>query len=331
MADRNEWDKNRERKQEFDRERGGHRLDYGRNREGRAYEAGRWENEGGHSEGEREGRGNFPRYEDRSRDYQDDYRRERGERSAGPAPPISAIAEIGDAKVAGEPTNRPSYDRGEERGQYGGPNRGNSQYGGQYGQPRGQYGGQYEGQYGGGQYGGGPGSYYGGLGGFGEQGRYAGRGPKSWQRSDDRIKEDVNERLTEHPQIDATEIDIQVRNGEVTVSGSVEDRRIKRMVEDLIEGVSGVKEVHNQFGANGASQHPGRGDGLLRRIADCRNPKPQIKGEAVFRRSAGGCQSRRRHSALLKNSGLLEIASLHDSQSIHAYMPAEGIVHLLRG
>jgi hypothetical protein len=83
MSDRNEWDKNSDREQEFDRERGGHRLDYGRNREGRIYEANRWENEGGRYEGEREGRGNFPRHEDRSRDYQDDYRRERGDWSRG--------------------------------------------------------------------------------------------------------------------------------------------------------------------------------------------------------------------------------------------------------
>ena len=247
MADRNDWDKNRDREQEFDRERGGHRLDYGRNREARGSEA-RSENEGGRYEGEREGRGNFPRYEDRSRDYQDDYRRERGEWSGGShSADFGHRGDWGRQGSWGTYGNRPGYDRGEERAQYGGQNRGNNQYG----QTRGQYGGQYEGQYGGGQWGG---FYYGGLGGFGEQGRYAGRGPKNWQRSDDRIKEDVNERLTEHPQIDATEIDIQVRNGEVSVSGSVEDRRIKRMVEDLVEGVSGVKEVHNQLRANGASQ-----------------------------------------------------------------------------
>jgi hypothetical protein len=251
MPDRNDWNKNRDQEQEFDRERGAHRLDYGRNREGRGYEAGRGENEGGRNESEREGRGNFPRYEDRSRDYQDDYRRERDEWSGG-----SRTADFGHRGDWGRQGswgtygNRPSYDRGEERGQYGGQNRGNSQYG----QNRSQYGGQY---------GGGPSSYSGGLGGFGEQGRYAGRGPKNWQRSDDRIKEDVNERLTEHPQIDATEIDIQVRNGEVTVSGSVEDRRIKRMVEDLVEGVSGVKEVHNQLRANGASQPQGAEMGTL--------------------------------------------------------------------
>jgi BON domain len=241
MADRNEWDKSRDREQEFDRERGGHRIDYGRNRE-RGSEAGRWENEGGRQEGEREGRGNFPRYEDRTRDYHDDYRRERSEWSGG-----SRTADFGQRGDWGRQGswgtygNRPSYDRDEGRGEYGGSNRGYGQYGGQNRT-------QHEGQYGGGM-----GSYAGGLG--GSEGRHAGRGPKNWQRSDDRIKEDINERLTDHPQIDATEIDIQVRNGEVTIGGSVEDRRVKRMVEDLVEGVSGVKEVHNQLRTNGGSQN----------------------------------------------------------------------------
>lgn len=37
---------------------------------------------------------------------------------------------------------------------------------------------------------------------WGERGRFMGRGPRNWQRSDERIKEDINERLTEHPDID---------------------------------------------------------------------------------------------------------------------------------
>jgi osmotically-inducible protein OsmY len=78
-------------------------------------------------------------------------------------------------------------------------------------------------------------------------GRYSGRGPKGWQRSDDRIREDVNERLTDHPDVDASEIEVQVNNGEVTLSGTVEERRAKRLAEDIAESVSGVREVHNQL------------------------------------------------------------------------------------
>jgi osmotically-inducible protein OsmY len=108
----------------------------------------------------------------------------------------------------------------------------------------------------GGSYSGGVDSYSGGFGRYPEQGRHAGRGPKNWQRSDERIREEVNERLTDHPHIDATEIDVQVKNGDVTLTGTVESRNVKRMAEDVAEGVSGVKEVHNQLRAHGAGLQP---------------------------------------------------------------------------
>jgi Ni/Co efflux regulator RcnB len=100
-------------------------------------------------------------------------------------------------------------------------------------------------------YGGGMGSY--GDRGYGERGRYSGRGPKGWQRSDERIREDVNERLTDHPHIDASEIEVKVSNGEITLTGTVEDRQSKRLAEDIADSVSGVREVHNQLRV-GASQ-----------------------------------------------------------------------------
>ena len=78
-------------------------------------------------------------------------------------------------------------------------------------------------------------------------GPHFGRGPRNYQRSDERIREDVCERLSMHGQLDASEVDIQVQNGEVTLQGSVNDRWAKRTAEDLAEGVWGVKEVHNQL------------------------------------------------------------------------------------
>jgi len=82
-----------------------------------------------------------------------------------------------------------------------------------------------------------------------ERGRYTGRGPKGYSRSDDRIKEDVSERLEQHPEIDASEIEVQVAQGEVTLEGTVEDRRQKRMAEEAIENLNGVKDVHNRLKA----------------------------------------------------------------------------------
>jgi BON domain-containing protein len=78
-------------------------------------------------------------------------------------------------------------------------------------------------------------------------GRFYGRGPKGYRRSDERIREDVSEELFRHPEIDASEIEVQAQNGEVTLTGKVEDRHQKRLAEDLAERVSGVTDIHNQL------------------------------------------------------------------------------------
>ncbi len=80
-----------------------------------------------------------------------------------------------------------------------------------------------------------------------ETGQHRGRGPKGYQRSDARILEDVNDRLTEDPHIDASEIDVRVENREVTLAGTVNSRFEKRHAEDLAESVSGVTHVQNNL------------------------------------------------------------------------------------
>ena len=72
---------------------------------------------------------------------------------------------------------------------------------------------------------------------------HVGKGPKNWQRSDERIREEVCEALARHPEIDASDIDIAVQGGEVTLSGTVTDRQAKRLAEDVAEDVLGVKDV----------------------------------------------------------------------------------------
>lgn len=79
------------------------------------------------------------------------------------------------------------------------------------------------------------------------RGQFAGQGPKGYTRSDERILEEVSERLTRHPDVDARDIEVKVQNGEVTLSGSVTQRHCKRMAEDISENVSGVKDVRNEI------------------------------------------------------------------------------------
>ncbi len=74
-----------------------------------------------------------------------------------------------------------------------------------------------------------------------------GRGPKGYRRSDERIKEDVNDRLSDDYYIDASDIEVSVQNQEVTLTGTVNNRNDKRRAEDLAESVSGVSNVENRL------------------------------------------------------------------------------------
>jgi hypothetical protein len=76
---------------------------------------------------------------------------------------------------------------------------------------------------------------------------YSGRGPKDYKRSDDRIREDISDRLTDDHGVDASDITVQVQGGEVTLSGSVPSRDQKRRAEDVAESCSGVSEVTNNI------------------------------------------------------------------------------------
>jgi len=87
----------------------------------------------------------------------------------------------------------------------------------------------------------------GGFASYGERTSFHGRGPKGYARSDERIREDLSERLCEDHDVDATEISIVVKDGEVTLIGTVENRRQKHRAEDITDSVMGVKEVHNQL------------------------------------------------------------------------------------
>src|SRR5262245_65032110 len=82
------------------------------------------------------------------------------------------------------------------------------------------------------------------------QQNYSGRGPKGYQRSDDRLKEQVSDRLMDDPQIDASEITVEMHNGEVTLTGTVDTREEKRAAEHCAESVSGIREVINQLRVN---------------------------------------------------------------------------------
>jgi osmotically-inducible protein OsmY len=76
---------------------------------------------------------------------------------------------------------------------------------------------------------------------------YRGRGPRDYHRSDERIREDVCDRLSDDPFIDASDIEVKVEGTEVVLSGTVHNRDEKRRAEDMIESISGVTNVQNKL------------------------------------------------------------------------------------
>jgi osmotically-inducible protein OsmY len=110
------------------------------------------------------------------------------------------------------------------------------------------------------------GSGYGRSGGFGnmsndynqawESSRYTGRyqgvthrgkGPSGYHRSENRIQEDVCDRLTDDDRIDASDIRVQINSDTVILSGTVRSREEKKRAEDLAESISGVRDVENRL------------------------------------------------------------------------------------
>jgi len=87
----------------------------------------------------------------------------------------------------------------------------------------------------------------GGQGRAGIPGSFAGRGPRGYRRTDDRVREEICERLTEHPLLDASDVDVEVRDGVVTLTGRVAVRAEKHLAEDIAEEVWGVNDVENRL------------------------------------------------------------------------------------
>jgi len=73
------------------------------------------------------------------------------------------------------------------------------------------------------------------------------RGTAGHKQSDERIYDDINDHLTQHSYINATEITVSVKDGEVTLEGTVPDRDQKNYAEEVAAEVHGVSHVTNML------------------------------------------------------------------------------------
>lgn len=76
---------------------------------------------------------------------------------------------------------------------------------------------------------------------------HRGKGPRGYKRSDERIREDINDRLTEYEYLDATDIEVLVSEAVVTLTGNVDSRGAKRAAEGIVDTVSGVEDIQNNL------------------------------------------------------------------------------------
>jgi hypothetical protein len=131
---------------------------------------------------------------------------------------------------------------------------------------------------------------------YGQEGRgHRGVGPRGYQRSDERISDEAHDRLTDDPWLDASNIELVVRAGEITLSGHVEHREAKHRAEHLVEDLSGVRHVQNNLrvdpdaGFTGAGRGYGSGtvEAEMRRNEAAPGPEPHASSGLWGRTSTG--------------------------------------------
>jgi hypothetical protein len=88
-----------------------------------------------------------------------------------------------------------------------------------------------------------------------QRGQFRGTQPRGYERSDERLRELACERLTD-ADLDASDIEVKVAQGTVTLEGSVRARWMKHAAEDLIDDLGGVKDIQNHLRVKSGDASP---------------------------------------------------------------------------
>ncbi len=86
---------------------------------------------------------------------------------------------------------------------------------------------------------------------------HSGKGPKGYRRSDERIREEACEVLFHSPEVDASDIEVSVKDGLLTLSGTVKSRYAKREAETCLENLVGVEDIRNELRLATTDTRPG--------------------------------------------------------------------------
>jgi osmotically-inducible protein OsmY len=114
-----------------------------------------------------------------------------------------------------------------------------------------------------------------------EEGKHRGKGPKNYTRSQERIKEDVSDKLSDDSFLDASDIEVQVNGNEVTLTGQVDSRYSKHRAEDLAEDVTGVSHVQNNLRVKETTPQENRNNPKYNPITSASANAPKNKKETT--------------------------------------------------
>jgi BON domain len=74
-----------------------------------------------------------------------------------------------------------------------------------------------------------------------------GKGPKGYKRSPERIRDEACEILARDFDLDASDIEVDIKDDVLILKGEVNSRRDKRLAEYLVENIAGISDVLNQL------------------------------------------------------------------------------------
>ena len=80
---------------------------------------------------------------------------------------------------------------------------------------------------------------------------HRGKGPRNHARSDAGLQAHVSELLTEHDEIDASNLDVHVADGAITLTGTLDDGHMRGKLDELLGGIAGVRAIHMSIAVRG--------------------------------------------------------------------------------
>ncbi|WP_347356682.1 BON domain-containing protein [Bdellovibrio sp.] len=77
--------------------------------------------------------------------------------------------------------------------------------------------------------------------------RFVSTSSKDEEKSDRLIENELHDKLNLEIEINTADVEVMVVNGEVTLRGEVQSRKMKRFIEEQVARCAGVKDIHNDL------------------------------------------------------------------------------------